>query len=197
MVLHKRGLRKLSTLLTALHREGRRSEALVAGRPSLPGGPRWRPSWPGPSLPGGPRCREALVAGTPSLGGLRCREACCREALAGRPLPDAVLHKRSLRKLSTLLTALHREDDEGAESLPQRALGPGSAVGKPWSFVKEAYVSFRPLWVLTGPFGSPYGEGTLRRRPLTGGLYSPSERRTTKWLVLQKLVQQPQIRGPS
>ena len=52
-------------------------------RPSLPGGPRWRPSWPGgprcrealvagrPSLPGGgPRCREPLVAGRPSLPGV-------------------------------------------------------------------------------------------------------------------------------
>ena len=79
-------------------------KALVAGRPSLPGGPRWeallpggprcrealvagKPSLPGPrcrrlSLPGGPRCREALVAGRPSLpGGPRCREA----LVAGRP----------------------------------------------------------------------------------------------------------------
>ena len=100
-----------------------------------------------PSLPGGPRCREALVAGRPSLpGGPRCEALLpgglrCREALADRPLP-------------------------------------GSPAGRPWSFimasVKEAYVSFRPLWVLTGRFGSPYGEGTLRGRPLTGGLYSPS-----------------------
>ena len=59
-----------------------------AGRPSLPEGPRCRealvaggPSLGGPvagrpSLPGGPRCRKALVAGRPSLpGGPRCRRA--------------------------------------------------------------------------------------------------------------------------
>ena len=55
---------------------GRCREALVAGRPSLPGGPRCREAFVvgKPSLPGGPRCREALVAGRPSLpGGPRCR----------------------------------------------------------------------------------------------------------------------------
>ena len=31
-------------------------------------------------------------------------------------------------------------------------------VRKPWSFIKEAYVSFRPLWVLTGPWKAPYGK---------------------------------------
>ena len=41
------------------------SSLLVAGRPSLPGGPRCREALIAgrPSLPGGPRCREALVAG--------------------------------------------------------------------------------------------------------------------------------------
>ena len=50
-------------------------KALVAGRPSLPGGPPCREA-------GGPRCWEALVAGKSSLpGGGRCREA----LVAGRP----------------------------------------------------------------------------------------------------------------
>ena len=51
--------------------------ALVAGRPSLPGGRCREDLVAGrPSLPGGPRCREALVAGRPWLpGGPRCREA--------------------------------------------------------------------------------------------------------------------------
>ena len=47
-------------------------EALVTGRPSLPGGPRCREALVAgrPSLSGGPRCREGLVAGRPSLPGL-------------------------------------------------------------------------------------------------------------------------------
>ena len=43
-------------------------EALVAGRPSLPGGPRCRVAGR-PSLPGGPRCREVNL----SLKGSSCK----------------------------------------------------------------------------------------------------------------------------
>ena len=62
-----------------------RIQVCLTSRPSLPGGPRCRealvagrPSLPvvagKPSLPGGPPCREALLAGRPSLpGGPRCR----------------------------------------------------------------------------------------------------------------------------
>ena len=67
-------------------------KALVAGRPSLPGGPCWEVLLPGGPRCGEARCRKALVAGRPSLpGGPRCRRASlpggprCREALvAGR-----------------------------------------------------------------------------------------------------------------
>ena len=51
---------EISRLLGLLSKASGVSSLLVAGRPSLPGGP---------------HCREALVAGRPSLpGGPRCRE---------------------------------------------------------------------------------------------------------------------------
>ena len=55
----------LSRFLGLLSKASGASSLLVAGRPSLPGGPRCREALLAgrPSLPGGPRCWEALVAG--------------------------------------------------------------------------------------------------------------------------------------
>ena len=60
---------------------------LVAGRPSLPGGPRCREAL----MPGGPRCREALVAGRPSLPGGSC-VAPLKEQLWGSMWPFSESH---------------------------------------------------------------------------------------------------------
>ena len=67
-----------------------------------PGGPRCREALVAgkPSLLGGPRCREALVAGRPSLPGVpRCREALCVAPLKQElwesmwPFSGAILEK--------------------------------------------------------------------------------------------------------
>ena len=83
----------VESLLGSSRYEGPRCQGGTRCREA--GGPRCRDALVAgrPSLPGGPRCREALVAGKPSLpGSPRCRRpslpggARCREALvAGRP----------------------------------------------------------------------------------------------------------------
>ena len=83
----------VESLLGSSRYEGPRCQGGTRCREA--GGPRCRDALVAgrPSLPGGPRCREALVAGKPSLpGSPRCRRpslpggARCRDALvAGRP----------------------------------------------------------------------------------------------------------------